>query len=97
MKSGGMDSRTQCAVRINQSNSDLLEIFARRALGFLKRQILQELTPVSMDSLREYLQSGQRAVHAWQQGFNPARVMFAREDLQYFNTQMDIVARSAEK
>ena len=38
------------------------------------------------DSLRDYLHSGQRAVHAWQQGFNPARLTFAREELQNFNT-----------
>ena len=43
------------------------------------------------DSLRDYLQSGQRAVHAWQQSFNPARVMFACEELRNFNTQSDLV------
>lgn len=42
------------------------------------------------DSLRDYLQSGQRAVHAWQQSFNPARAMFAREELRNFNTQADM-------
>lgn len=42
------------------------------------------------DSLRDYLQSGQRAVHAWQQGLNPARAMFAREELRNFNTKADL-------
>lgn len=42
------------------------------------------------DSLRDYLHSGQRAVHAWQQGFHPARAMFARDDLQNFNTRLDL-------
>lgn len=42
------------------------------------------------DSLRDYLYSGQRAVHAWQQGFKPARAMFTCEDLQNLNTQADL-------
>ena len=42
------------------------------------------------DSLRDYLHSGQRAAHVWQQVFNPARAMFAREELQNFNTQSDL-------
>ena len=42
------------------------------------------------DSLRDYLQSGQRAVHAWQQGFNLARAMFADEELWNFNTTDDL-------
>ena len=42
------------------------------------------------DSLRDYLHNGQRAVHVWQQGFNPARAMFACEDLQNLNTQADL-------
>jgi len=41
-------------------------------------------------SLRDYLTTGQRAVHVWQQGFHPARVMFAREELQNFNTLGDL-------
>lgn len=43
------------------------------------------------DSLRDYLQSGQRAVHVWQQSFNPARAMFTGEDLQNFNTRAELV------
>ena len=42
------------------------------------------------DSLRDYLQSGQRAVHVWQQGFNPARVIFQDISLKNFNTRADI-------
>ena len=42
------------------------------------------------DSLRDYLQSGQRAVHAWQQTFNPAREMFTCEALRNFNTRVDL-------
>ena len=47
------------------------------------------------DSLRDYLQSGERAVHAWQQVFNPARVMFAREELRNFNTPEDLGVMSS--
>lgn len=47
------------------------------------------------DSLRDYLQSGQRAVHAWQQSFNPARVMFAGEALRNLNTTEDLGAMSS--
>ncbi len=47
------------------------------------------------DSLRDFLQSGQRAVHAWQQGFNPARAMFACEELRNFNTTEDLGAMSS--
>lgn len=42
------------------------------------------------DSLRDYLQSGERAVHAWQQRFNPTRTIFKCEDLQNFNTLLDL-------
>ena len=50
------------------------------------------------DSLRDYLNAGQRAVHSWQQAFDPARVMFAREGLQNFNTQLDMaLARHQSK
>ena len=42
------------------------------------------------NSLREYLTAGQRAVHAWQQSFNPVRVMFACEELRNFNARPDI-------
>lgn len=50
------------------------------------------------DSVRDYLVAGQHAVHLWQQSFNPAQAMFARDDLQNFNTQADMdVVRSAEK
>ena len=41
-------------------------------------------------SLRDYLLSGQRAVHVWQQGFNPTRAMFTGEELRNFNTQTDL-------
>lgn len=47
------------------------------------------------DSLRDYLQSGQRAVHAWQQNFNPARAMFAGEELRNLNTTEDLDAMSS--
>lgn len=43
------------------------------------------------DLLRDYLQSGQRAVHAWQQSFNPACVMFTSDLLQNFNTRVDVM------
>ena len=42
------------------------------------------------DSLRDYLQGGQRAVHAWQQSFNPARAMFAGEELRNLNTTEEL-------
>ena len=42
------------------------------------------------DSLRDYLTADQRAVHVWQQAFNPARARFAREELQNFNTRADL-------
>lgn len=42
------------------------------------------------ESLREYLLSGQRAVHAWQRELNPARAMFAQQELRNFNTQADL-------
>ena len=43
-----------------------------------------------VNSLRDYLQSGQGAVHVWQQGFYPARAIFARDNLQNFNTRADL-------
>ena len=43
----GMDSRAQCAVKMNQSNPNLFEGFALRPSGFLKRVFLQNLTPVT--------------------------------------------------
>ena len=46
------------------------------------------------DSLRDYLHNGQRAVHVWQQGFNPVRAMFAGGDLQNFNTLAALVGQS---
>ena len=49
------------------------------------------------DSLRDYLNAGQRAVHSWQQAFNPARAMFARDDLQNFNTEADMTLPSHKK
>lgn len=42
------------------------------------------------DYLRDYLQSGQRRVQAWQQAFNPARAMFTREELPNFNIPDDL-------
>lgn len=42
------------------------------------------------DSLRDYLHSGQRAVHRWQQAFNPARHVFAARNLENFNTPADL-------
>lgn len=42
------------------------------------------------DSLRDYLTTGQRAVHAWQQGFNSARVIFPDISLKNFNTRIDM-------
>ena len=48
-----------------------------------------------VNSLRDYLQSGQRAVHAWQQSFNPVRAMFAGEELQNLNTTENLDAMSS--
>ncbi len=45
------------------------------------------------DSLREYLFTGQRAVHGWQQAFNPARVIFPDACLKNFNTTEDFEPR----
>lgn len=42
------------------------------------------------DSLHDYLQSGQHAVHRWQAQFNPARHVFADSSLENFNTQADL-------
>lgn len=42
------------------------------------------------DSLRDYLHSGQRAVHSWQAQFNPARHVFADSSLENFNTPADL-------
>ena len=48
-------------------------------------------------SLRDYLFSGQRAVHLWQQAFNPARMIFARDKLENFNKLEDLTGAAAEK
>ena len=42
------------------------------------------------ESLRDYLNSGQRAVHRWQQTFHPARHQFAGRSLENFNTPADL-------
>ena len=42
------------------------------------------------DSLRDYLMAGQRAVHLWQQAFNPARVIFPDACLKNLNTLVDL-------
>lgn len=42
------------------------------------------------DSLRDYLNSGQRAVHRWQQTFKPARVVFPGHSLENVNTLADL-------
>lgn len=42
------------------------------------------------DSLRDYLQSGQRAVHAWQAQFSPAQQVFADSSLANFNKPADM-------
>ena len=42
------------------------------------------------DSLRDYLNAGQRAVHLWQQAFNPVRVVFPGVVLENFNTPKDL-------
>ena len=44
------------------------------------------------DSLRDYLASGQHAVHRWQQAFNPARHVFAGHTLENVNTPTDLIA-----
>lgn len=49
------------------------------------------------DSLRDYLTTEQRAVHAWQQAFNPARVSFPDINLKNFNTQIDMSRQISEK
>ena len=48
------------------------------------------------DSLRDYLNAGQRAVHSWQQAFNPARAMFTCEDLHNFNTRAALVGQTKD-
>ena len=40
----GMDSCAQCAVKINQSNPNLVGGFATRTLGLLKRVLMQDLS-----------------------------------------------------
>lgn len=47
------------------------------------------------DSLRDYLHSGQRAVHAWQAQFSPARHVFADGSLDNFNCPADLKPRLA--
>ena len=42
------------------------------------------------DSLRGYLNAGQRAVHSWQQAFNPVRVVFSGVVLQNINNPKDL-------
>lgn len=42
------------------------------------------------ESLRDYLASGQRAVHRWQQRFDPARATFAADALKNLNTPADL-------
>ena len=52
-----------------------------------------------VDSLRDYLHTGQRAVHGWQQAFNPVGVIFAREELQNFNIpdDLDVMSRGGAR
>lgn len=42
------------------------------------------------ESLRAYLNSGQRAVHLWQQAFNPARALFPGHRFENLNTLKDL-------
>lgn len=42
------------------------------------------------ESLRDYLGAGQRAVHLWQQAFNPARVIFPDAWLKNLNRPEDL-------
>ena len=42
------------------------------------------------DSLRDYLNSGQRAVHRWQHAFNPAHHVFPGRTLENFNSPADL-------